>query len=73
MTVTRSVALFVLAALIEIGGAWLVWQGIREHKGWTWIGAGVIGGSQRPAGYGRRFSGRPDAGVSGQQGASRDA
>ncbi|MFC9536453.1 YnfA family protein [Streptomyces sp. NPDC056975] len=42
MTVTRSIALFVVAALFEIGGAWLVWQGIREHKGWAWIGAGVI-------------------------------
>ncbi|MFJ3520404.1 MULTISPECIES: YnfA family protein [unclassified Streptomyces] len=42
MTVARSVALFVVAALFEIGGAWLIWQGIREHKGWIWIGAGVI-------------------------------
>ncbi|MGW8364765.1 YnfA family protein [Streptomyces wedmorensis] len=42
MTVARSVALFAVAALFEIGGAWLVWQGIREHKGWVWIGAGVI-------------------------------
>ncbi|GAA2499642.1 YnfA family protein [Streptomyces gobitricini] len=42
MTVARSVALFVVAALFEIGGAWLVWQGIREHKGWIWIGAGAI-------------------------------
>ncbi|OEJ30233.1 YnfA family protein [Streptomyces subrutilus] len=42
MTVARSVVLFVVAALFEIGGAWLVWQGIREHKGWIWIGAGVI-------------------------------
>ncbi|MFB8405363.1 YnfA family protein [Streptomyces sp. NPDC055912] len=42
MTVARSLALFVVAALFEIGGAWLVWQGIREHKGWVWIGAGVI-------------------------------
>ena len=25
--------LFVLAALAEIGGAWLVWQGVREHRG----------------------------------------
>lgn len=39
----RSILLFVIAALFEIGGAWLVWQGIREHKGWVWIGAGVIG------------------------------
>ena len=42
MTVARSVVLFVLAALAEIGGAWLVWQGVREHRGWVWIGAGVL-------------------------------
>ena len=42
MTVTRSLILFVAAALAEIGGAWLVWQGVREHKGVLWIGAGVI-------------------------------
>ncbi|MFI1185956.1 YnfA family protein [Streptomyces californicus] len=42
MLVARSIALFAVAALFEIGGAWLVWQGIREHKGWIWIGAGVI-------------------------------
>ncbi|MEU2509323.1 YnfA family protein [Streptomyces sp. NPDC007863] len=42
MIVARSLALFAVAALFEIGGAWLVWQGIREHKGWIWIGAGVI-------------------------------
>jgi small multidrug resistance family-3 protein len=38
----RSIALFLAAAVAEIGGAWLVWQGVREHKGWIWIGAGVI-------------------------------
>jgi small multidrug resistance family-3 protein len=42
VTVTRSVLLFVLAALAEIGGAWLVWQGVRESRGWLWIGAGVV-------------------------------
>lgn len=42
MSIARSVALFVVAALFEIGGAWLVWQGVREHRGWIWIGAGVI-------------------------------
>ena len=42
MLVLRSIALFVLAAIAEIGGAWLVWQGVREHQGWVWIGAGVI-------------------------------
>ncbi|SDF60122.1 small multidrug resistance family-3 protein [Blastococcus fimeti] len=42
VSVARSVALFVLAAVAEIGGAWLVWQGVRESRGWLWIGAGVI-------------------------------
>ncbi|MDQ4503416.1 YnfA family protein [Sinomonas sp. ASV322] len=42
MTVIRSIALFALAAVLEIGGAWLVWQGVREHRGWVWIGAGAI-------------------------------
>ncbi|MFC5661823.1 YnfA family protein [Kitasatospora misakiensis] len=42
MTVLRSAALFVLAALLEIGGAWMVWQGVREHRGWAWTGAGVV-------------------------------
>ena len=42
MTVLRSIALFVLAALTEIGGAWLVWQGVREHRGLLFAGAGVV-------------------------------
>jgi len=42
VTVTRSLLLFALAALLEIGGAWLVWQGLREHRGWIWVGLGVI-------------------------------
>lgn len=42
MTVLRSLVLFGLAALAEIGGAWLVWQGVREHRGLLWIGAGVL-------------------------------
>jgi len=42
VTVTRSLILFVLAALFEIGGAWLVWQGWREQRGLWWIAAGVI-------------------------------
>jgi len=41
VSILRSVLLFVLAALAEIGGAWLVWQGVREHRGVAWIGAGV--------------------------------
>jgi small multidrug resistance family-3 protein len=42
MTVVRSIILFGLAALAEIGGAWLVWQGVREQRGLLWIGAGVL-------------------------------
>jgi small multidrug resistance family-3 protein len=42
VTVVRSILLFVLAAVAEIGGAWLVWQGVREHRGLLWIGAGVL-------------------------------
>jgi small multidrug resistance family-3 protein len=47
MYVLRSAALFVLAALLEIGGAWLVWQGVRGDgqaggRGWLWAGAGVV-------------------------------
>jgi small multidrug resistance family-3 protein len=38
----RSIALFVLAAVLEIGGAWLVWQGLRGSRGWAWVGAGVV-------------------------------
>jgi small multidrug resistance family-3 protein len=38
----RSISLFVLAAIAEIGGARLVWQGVREQRGLAWIGAGVI-------------------------------
>ncbi len=42
-TVTlRSIALFLLAAVLEIGGAGLVWQGLRDSRGWAWVGAGVI-------------------------------
>jgi len=42
MGVLKSLILFCAAAVFEIGGAWLVWQGVREHKGWIWIGSGVI-------------------------------
>jgi small multidrug resistance family-3 protein len=42
MDTVRSIALFVAAAVFEIGGAWLVWQGVRENRGLVWIGGGVI-------------------------------
>jgi len=42
MSVLRSVGLFLLAAVAEIGGAWLVWQGVREHRGLLFVGAGIV-------------------------------
>jgi small multidrug resistance family-3 protein len=42
MTVLRSILLFVVAAAAEIGGAWLIWQGVREHRGVLWAGAGIV-------------------------------
>ena len=42
MTVGRSILLFVAAAVAEIGGAWLVWQGLRENRGLLWIGTGML-------------------------------
>ncbi|WP_166135551.1 YnfA family protein [Nocardioides ochotonae] len=42
MDIARSLPLFVLAAVAEIGGAWLVWQGVREQRGLLWVGAGFV-------------------------------
>ncbi|MTB87878.1 YnfA family protein [Aeromicrobium senzhongii] len=42
MDVLRSIALFALAAVAEIGGAWLIWHGVREHRGVLWMGLGVV-------------------------------
>lgn len=42
MTIARSILLFVLAAVAEIGGAWLVWQGVRESKGLAFVAAGIV-------------------------------
>jgi small multidrug resistance family-3 protein len=42
MSVLRTIALFAVAALAEIGGAWLVWQAVREHRGWWLAGLGVL-------------------------------
>lgn len=42
MTILKSVLLFGVAALLEIGGAWMIWQGVRENRGWLWIGVGAI-------------------------------
>lgn len=42
MTILRSVMLFALAAVAEIGGSWLVWQGVRGQRGALWVGAGMV-------------------------------
>lgn len=41
MEILRSVSLFLAAAVAEIGGAWLVWQGLREGRGALLV---VLGG-----------------------------
>jgi small multidrug resistance family-3 protein len=42
VTIARSLLLFVVAAIAEIGGAWLIWQGVREQRGVAWVGAGIV-------------------------------
>ncbi|MFZ0627462.1 MAG: YnfA family protein [Acidimicrobiia bacterium] len=42
MTVLKSIGLFVAAALAEIGGAYLIWQGVREKRGLLFIAGGVM-------------------------------
>lgn len=42
MLIARSVGLFVVAALFEIGGCWLVWQGLRANRGWLWVAGGAV-------------------------------
>jgi small multidrug resistance family-3 protein len=53
----RSVLLFLLAAVTEIGGAWAVWQGVREDRGWVWIAVGIVS----LAAYGFVATLQPDA------------
>ncbi|MER5320371.1 YnfA family protein [Streptosporangium canum] len=60
MTVARSLLLFVFAALAEIGGAWLVWQGVREGRGPLWIAGGVI--ALGAYGFAAAFQPDPDFG-----------
>ena len=38
----RSIALFIAAALAEIGGAYLVWLGVKEHKGLAFVALGAM-------------------------------
>src|SRR5919106_4097598 len=60
-SIARSVALFVIAAVAEIGGAWLVWQAVREGQGWALallgglalIGYGFVATLQTDSHFGR--------------------
>lgn len=63
ITIFKSMALFVLAGLFEIGGGYMVWLSLREGKPW-WIG--VLGGliligygvvaTWQPANFGRVYA-----------------
>lgn len=53
----KSIALFVAAAILEIGGAYLMWQAIKEGRGILFVLAGVAA----LAGYGAVAALQPDA------------
>jgi len=38
----RSIAFFIAAALAEIGGAYLVWIGLKDDKGLLYVALGMI-------------------------------
>lgn len=44
INIVRSIVLFVVAGLFEIGGGWLMWKWLREHwaVGWGLLGAVII-------------------------------
>jgi small multidrug resistance family-3 protein len=48
MVVFRTFVLFAVSAFAELLGGWLVWQGIREHRGWAWIGVGIMASGVYP-------------------------
>jgi small multidrug resistance family-3 protein len=53
----KSIALFVVAAVAEIGGAYLMWQAIKEGRGVLFALAGAVA----LAGYGAVAALQPDA------------
>jgi small multidrug resistance family-3 protein len=52
----RSIALFVVAAVAEIGGAYLMWQAVKEGRGILFAVAGAIA----LVGYGAVAALQPD-------------
>jgi small multidrug resistance family-3 protein len=57
LDVPRSIALFAVAAVAEIGGAWLIWQAVRAGRPWHWA---VLGGLALVA-YGFVATGQPES------------
>ena len=53
----RSIALFIVAAVAEIGGAYLMWQAIKEGRGAVFAVAGAVA----LVGYGAVAALQPDA------------
>jgi small multidrug resistance family-3 protein len=53
----RSIALFVVAAVAEIGGAYLMWQAIKDGRGVLF----ALAGAAALAGYGAVAALQPDA------------
>jgi small multidrug resistance family-3 protein len=53
----RSVALFVVAAVAEIGGAYLMWQAVKEGRGVLF----ALAGAAALTGYGAVAALQPDA------------
>lgn len=63
MTIAKSLSLFVLAGLCEIGGGYLVWLWLREQRAWWFglLGAAVlilygIIPTLQPANFGRVYA-----------------
>ncbi|MFZ6011667.1 MAG: YnfA family protein [Bacteroidota bacterium] len=63
MAILKSISMFILAGLCEIGGGYLVWLTLREGKPW-WVGAlgglilicyGVVA-TWQPANFGRVYA-----------------
>lgn len=43
LSIARSVGLFVVAGLCEIGGGWLIWQWLKENRpSWWGLAGGVV-------------------------------
>ena len=63
VALTRSVALFILAGLLEIGGGYLVWQWLRHDRGALVGAAGAallalygVAATYQPAEFGRVYA-----------------